>query len=510
MPVKIKTIPVTQQWAEHLSWKWSDITRGEIKEFLDFLNRHPRGKIAFRRTPLDLLKVKSPKFRCLMANLNLHLSPVIHISFSKRMSIKGVDLESALTASPAFHIMTNHVHRIPVFVGAGSKPAPYYPAPYYTPGILFRGGSLYSPPFHIQSFPRSFVGGNLVFAPHPPAGEHKVHPYIPKPFIGTNFLKGVDLESASTASPAFHIMTNHVHRIPVFVGAGSKPAPYYPALYYTPGILFRGGSLYSAPFHIQSFPKSFVGANLVFAPHPPAGEHKVHPYIPSLGAFIGAPGIPVNSSNTLKGTPLIVTLDSPGSSNRYHHSSFNPQHSTSRPLAAGGIKSTVFAASPSSIFSRGYTYTYEGNRLIGNIYQRVSAFFSILRNSTVLLPQKGEHFPGRKPVESLIHIQSPGKFIPGFHGARSDANRRPYPPQYAAVVSLPLEMVIKKDKKIEQIDIEEVEKNLNQKVAQQVQQTLRQWLDRRLAAGSGYTQQLIEDIYSQLLNRIVLEKERVI
>jgi len=74
-----------------------------------------------------------------------------------------------------------------------------------------------------------------------------------------------------------------------------------------------------------------------------------------------------------------------------------------------------------------------------------------------------------------------------------------------------VEMVTKKIKKIEkQIDTEEVEKTIYRKVCQQVDQTVRRDIDKRLAFQSRDTRQLTETIYSRLLNRIVLEKERLI
>jgi hypothetical protein len=74
-----------------------------------------------------------------------------------------------------------------------------------------------------------------------------------------------------------------------------------------------------------------------------------------------------------------------------------------------------------------------------------------------------------------------------------------------------LEMVTKKTgKKRERVDVSEIERTVVQKVNKQLEQTVHRQFDRRLAHDSRDTRQLTENIYSRLLNRIVLEKERLI
>jgi hypothetical protein len=94
-----------------------------------------------------------------------------------------------------------------------------------------------------------------------------------------------------------------------------------------------------------------------------------------------------------------------------------------------------------------------------------------------------------------------------FPTAKSADNQRI--PPYSQVVPAALEMVTKKVKKIEQINKEEVEKTIYQKVSKQVEQTIHQGIQKRLVFNSSETQQLTENIYSRLVNRITLEKERL-
>ncbi len=76
-----------------------------------------------------------------------------------------------------------------------------------------------------------------------------------------------------------------------------------------------------------------------------------------------------------------------------------------------------------------------------------------------------------------------------------------------------LDLVTKKIKKGEtQIDIEKIETTVTQNISrclvQTMEKTINQRLEKHLAFNSRETSELTENIYSRLLNRIVLEKER--
>ena len=79
-----------------------------------------------------------------------------------------------------------------------------------------------------------------------------------------------------------------------------------------------------------------------------------------------------------------------------------------------------------------------------------------------------------------------------------------------AVLPAAVEMVTKKIKKIEtQVDTEAVEQTIIRKVSEQVDRTVRQRLEKHPVSRPGETQRLEENIYSRLVNRLTLEKERV-
>lgn len=90
-------------------------------------------------------------------------------------------------------------------------------------------------------------------------------------------------------------------------------------------------------------------------------------------------------------------------------------------------------------------------------------------------------------------------------------SRRPPVQVQEKILPAAMEMVAKRNpKNPEPADLSEIERNVVQKVNKQVEQTVRLQFDRRLAHDSRDTRQLTDNIYSRLLNRIVLEKERAL
>lgn len=76
--------------------------------------------------------------------------------------------------------------------------------------------------------------------------------------------------------------------------------------------------------------------------------------------------------------------------------------------------------------------------------------------------------------------------------------------------SLPMELVTKNIQRVEkQINREEIEKNIHETVVKKVDKTIETSIQKKLRVDSEYTRRLTENIYAQLFNRIVLERERV-
>lgn len=73
-----------------------------------------------------------------------------------------------------------------------------------------------------------------------------------------------------------------------------------------------------------------------------------------------------------------------------------------------------------------------------------------------------------------------------------------------------LELITRKIQTVEkQVSREEVEKTISEKVFNRLDKTIEERVHKQLTLYSDYTRQLTENIYSQLFNRIVLERERL-
>jgi hypothetical protein len=185
------------------------------------------------------------------------------------------------------------------------------------------------------------------------------------------------------------------------------------------------------------------------------------------------------------------------------------------PAAAASIDTNAGPAVISPLL-RIHKYKYTANQYRQNIYKMISnALFTggykptgrFSPGEMVIIPaaavsqRRDIHYVDRAAREMEFKVD--GHTQPRHREQSHEFLSKPVP---AAV-----EMVTKKIKKIEkQIDMEEVEKTIYRKVSEQVDQTVRRDIDKRLAFQSRDTRQLTETIYSRLLNRIVLEKERLI
>ena len=463
MRVNVKIIPVTQEWAAHLQRKRSDFTMGKIKEFLDFINRLSWKKIALRRPPLDLLLVKNPKFHQLMGNVNLDITPVINISFAPQ-------LKANYFYSNLFNLPFPGL-RQPGALFEKTAPGP-------RKNFLLKGvGDFDHEHVHRTNYPFPGFSGRFPMTANAAAlgaitNRIFTYAYPHTPFLSLR--QGMQHDDFD-AFPGDSSQKPVLNRI-------------YTQGYVKVESLRHERPQRVAPTDFRRGKSPCLPENLAF------WATLTHSYIYTMNRRIG--NIFKSTTSGSHSSPLSHLSPPP----LVHHLS---QVSLDLPFAPGStsILSRIFTYADTGN-TPGYRYEYPGNRFIQHIYKRIPALFSMLRNSTALIPKEEEHIQGRKPGASVI---------PRTHWARSDMNQHRYsPPQAAGLLSTPLEMVTKKVKKIEPINLEEVEKTIYQKVSKQVEQTVHKWIDRRLAAGSRDTQQLTENIYSQLVNQIVLEKERVI
>jgi hypothetical protein len=151
-----------------------------------------------------------------------------------------------------------------------------------------------------------------------------------------------------------------------------------------------------------------------------------------------------------------------------------------------------------------------GSRKLHNIHRLISYVFSTAAKETTNRTggiERGVE-PGRStgfyPLQRLDirKVDRP----PETMGFIVQQQSRPEP----AVLPGAMEMVTKKIKTIEkQVDTEAVEQTVIRKVSEQVDRTVRQRLEKHPVFRPGQTQRLEENIYSRLVSRIALEKERV-
>jgi hypothetical protein len=538
MLVNVKIIPVTQHWAAHLQGKWSNSTMGKIKEFLDFVNRLSWKKSALRHSPLDLLLVKNPRFHQLMGNVNLDITPVINISFAPhlkayyfytnlfKLPFTGLRRPGALFEKTAPGPRKNFLFMHDAFTTSDARLLNKTTHETRKNFLLKGIGDFNHEHVHRKNYPFPGFSGrfpmtanaaalgsiiNRIFTYANPGDISRYTYTYWRNQVMQHIYKRLITHVSSLQNAAFLSLRQGMQHDDFDVSPGEsslKPVlnSIYTQDYVKVESLRHGRPQRVAPTDFRRGRSPYLPENLAF------WATLRHPRIYTMNRLMGN----IFKSTTSGSHPSPLShLSPPPLVHHLSHVSLVLQN-----LGFNGNSS--FALGSTSILSRiftyadtgntpGYTYKYPGNRFIQNIYKRILILFSTLRNSTDLLPKKEDHSPGRKPGASVIHIQPLGKSTPRTHRVSSDTNRHRYSPQYAAgLPPTPLEMVTKKVKKIEQINLEEVEKIIYQKVSKQVEQTVHQWIDRRLAAGSRDTQQLTENIYSQLVSRIVLEKERVI
>lgn len=202
-----------------------------------------------------------------------------------------------------------------------------------------------------------------------------------------------------------------------------------------------------------------------------------------------------------RGEPVASKQDEPSVLNRVYTGNHSKENSC-RPLCGPGRDFHFF---PGKMVSRALTE----KQVKFNILQTFTRIDSAVQHFYRLL-QRGKTYEG-----SIIHVYSQGKPKAGTAIA---SKKNDGPEAMAAgggkvhvpVVPAALERVSGKTKKIEkQLNIEEVEKTIYRKLFKQVEQTIRQGINKRLAFDSNETRKLTENIYSQIMNRLILEKERM-